>query len=85
MIEWKRKGSILEGYEKIGYVASIYIEENAHVPTFVTADNYMFILETLPDLQLAKNVCELALNENKKWEWWLHNQHKWWSDNVSQV
>lgn len=86
MIKWKvRGGGFLEGYIDNDYVSTIYENNYEFQAVIVTSDGYVFLFNQLPDFELTKNVCELALTENKPWEWWLENQEKWWYENVSQV
>ncbi|MFA5166595.1 MAG: hypothetical protein WC449_04880 [Candidatus Paceibacterota bacterium] len=85
MIEWRTREEATDGYDDNNFVASIYDNEAGFHPAILTKDGYMFLFNVLPDLELSKRVCELALNKNLPWEWWLKNQEKWWYENVSQI
>lgn len=85
MVDWKRREEAIDGYRNKKFVASIYTDNNCYSVAIITKDGYMFIFNPLPDLALAKNVCELALNVNLPWEWWLKNQEQWWYEHVSQI
>lgn len=85
MIEWRTREEAIDGYSNGSFVASICDDKDGFHPAILTKDGYMFLFNVLPDLELAKNVCEIALNKNLPWEWWLKNQEKLWYENVSQV
>lgn len=67
------------------YTGEDKVKPHAFCAVILTQDGYLFVLGYLPDLALAKNVCEIGYNEGKDWQWWLENLNKWWYENVSQV
>lgn len=78
MIKWKLNENRLDGYDEFGViVAHIYREDDDMFPVIITADGFFFLFSKTPDVHIAKDVCKLALKENRDWNWWLEHSYEW--------
>jgi hypothetical protein len=54
-----------------------------------TADGGLFCIGHILNVEfnpiLVRAICDMALRENKDFDWWVENKNVWWYENVIRV
>lgn len=59
---------------------------NTYSVQILTSDGGLLAIGYIPNVyfnaEIAQKICDLALEENKDYVWWIENYRSWWEGNV---